>query len=106
MSKHRNALRDKGPQIEEPKKQWKKKQGKKPFAIEGKYVASVSCFGGTLEGILGPWRKWHVVRSYKTGKQRDQALAHLVRKEKSSHFGVRWEYRTHEEVKRTRTLAK
>ncbi len=59
------VLRDKGPQIEERERLWKKKPKKKPFAIEYRYCGQ----------LLG----WSVYRRYTTEKQCDEALRNLRR---------------------------
>lgn len=97
MSENWDALRDKGPLIEEPQnKHQRKRSGKKPFVIEQRYVGPED---GWFKTFYAERRAWHVYRRYKTQKQRDQAFVDVERKKKNhetNRYGGWyriWEYR-------------
>ena len=77
------ALRDKGPQIEERERPRRKKSKKKLFAIEFRY-----CGRQTWVCV-----DWCVYRRYNTERQRDEALCNLNRKRSNW-----YEYRKQEPI--------
>lgn len=78
--------------MEEPNRHYKKRGGKKPFAIERRYTGPVHEYWPEY------WerqREWSVYRRYKTEKNRDEALTTLKRKAETDTYKVLtwWEYR-------------
>jgi hypothetical protein len=77
--------KDRGPGIEEPENRWRSRpSGKKPFAIERRYIGD--------NKWLAVYAEWKVWKKYKTEKDRSNALDSL-RKNQGSYFPGRWEYR-------------
>lgn len=83
MSKNWEELTDKGPPIVEPPVKHVKKQGKKPFGIQTRFVGD-----GWGMKLFEELRDWHAYNRYKTEKSRDQALNAIARAPQT-----RWEYR-------------
>jgi hypothetical protein len=83
-----NDPRDKAPPIEEVVRHQKKGGGRKPFAIESRYIGKLN--------LLFMCKEWAIERRYKTEKQRDQALIHLQSKVDYGGYGIHLEYRKHE----------
>ena len=74
---------DTGPPIVEPPVKYVKKQGKKSFGIQTRFVGD-----GWGFKIFEDLRDWHKYHNYKTEKSRDQAFNAITRKSQR-----RWEYR-------------
>ncbi len=86
MGRDWNEPRDKTPLMDEYGRRQKKGGGKKPFAIESRFIGPIAFFN----------RDWYIHRRYKTEKQRDQALAHLQTKVAFGGHRLFVEYRKHE----------
>lgn len=86
-----DELIDKGPEIEEPNRRYKKKGGKKIHIIERRYVGPKKTY---LTEMYELFREWHTDRRYATERARDEALAALTRRQGNSYRVYdQWEYR-------------
>lgn len=80
--------RDKGPCLLEREPKHKRKRGKRPFAIEWRYI-------GPVRWWFQSNREWRVYKRYESERDRDQAIRSLEKKSKTETYGVTkfWEYR-------------
>ncbi len=60
-----------------------RKKGKKPFAIECRYVGS-----SVISRIRPSIKEWHLFRRYETAKDRDQAIETLRMKSRNYEYRV------------------